>query len=402
MANETNKLSKVHRQQKIFNYLKHLTENSALSIHDIHQKLMSEGFDLIQKTVARDIDEMSETFKLQEMGENPVRFYASSDFKPDFELTFTQEELQTITMALESLKQTSPNYLGKLCLEAQNTLETKVPAKLYNDLIKFKNMHIFHYGINGRAVARDDKSFALAMRALRNGFTIKCKNFSPYKDEEYNQRIRHFAPLAFLLSGGIPFIYVRDMDDNGLKTLRLTRLTEVKITKEPVEPMKKESIKNLDHAFGGFGLGFSNEDLISYEIHCTGEVATYFTEREIHSEQRIEKISSDHFIITFSLPDSREIIRLLAGFGAEIHKILPVPIEQKVFDILRSKKGQLRQDLFKYPFQGSLSQRICNIIQKIVQKAHFFLSQIYGHFECFFQLIFSRRGEDGHNNTIVK
>ena len=85
--------------------LSHTCEASALSITEIATTLNDEGFNINRKTVDRDIEDISLAYPLSECDSSPRRFYFDGEFKLDFELVFDENQLQTIVLALQTLKQ---------------------------------------------------------------------------------------------------------------------------------------------------------------------------------------------------------------------------------------------------------------------------------------------------------
>lgn len=303
-----------------------------MSISEIYNALIGQGVTVTKKTIERDLVEVSNNFKLLETGTYPMRFYASVDFCPDYELLLSESELQVILLALDNLKQTSPKYLQGLCASAETSLESKLPKSLASDLATYKDLHLFSYGINGRAVAKDNESFGLIMKCLRQGKAFTAHNISPYKDDEYNSRQRNFAPLLFHMSGGIPYLVVRDLDDGEkIKSLRMTRLVNAKLTCTDVAPITSAERLQVDHIFGGYIRNI--DEVLNYEIIGDEVLATYFGEREIHNTQKIEGLGGGNFRVSFSAVQSNEIDKILAGLMDHIDSISP----EEVFHNVKKK-----------------------------------------------------------------
>jgi arginine repressor len=118
---------KVQRQNQIKRLLSLTSEESAISITELTERLIHEGYRINRKTVERDIEEISANHPLSETDSNPRRFFFDGEFRLNFELVFDENQLQTIVLALETMKQISPKVIKGLCNSVENTLVSKLP-----------------------------------------------------------------------------------------------------------------------------------------------------------------------------------------------------------------------------------------------------------------------------------
>lgn len=322
MSKYLENLSKVQRQNLVKRLLSHTSEESALSISEITQRLKAQGVSINRKTVERDIDELSTQYPLVETGSNPKRFYFSGDFKLDFELVFDENQLQTIILALQSFKQMSPQSLKVLCHEVETTLVTKLPSALSREFDRLKTISHAAPTVLGEGDDSGPDVLQTVLLCLRQEKIFHC---------EYNNqsRVRKFAPLRLHFVGA-PYLYVYDCEDGEIKLLRISRIKSAKMTEDKVDTKRSNEIK-LDYVFGGYGRG--TEKIINYAITCTKPMAQKFTEQKIHPTQRIEVLKEGLFKITFTIHDSLEVTRLLAQYGEFIKKIEPESEYEKVKNI---------------------------------------------------------------------
>ena len=334
MAKYLEDKGKVIRQNQVKRLLAHTSEESAVSITEIANKLNSEGFNINRKTVERDIEDISLSYPLQETNSNPRRFYFDGEFKLDFELVFDENQLQTIILALESLKQMSPSVLKNLCKEVETTLVSKLPKALGKEFEILKSTSNTSPTVLGEGSDIDPTVFQTVVLALRKGKVFECQYFAS-DSTPTSQRIRSFAPLKLHFVGS-PYIYVYDCDDSEIKLLKISRIHHANVTKKQVIKKRSEEIK-LDYVFGGYGNG--KEKVIHYEITCTKPMADRFNDHKIHPTQKIEVLKDGVFKITFSVHDSLEIIRLLSQYGEFIRNIKPEAEYEKVKDIWKKGLG---------------------------------------------------------------
>jgi predicted DNA-binding transcriptional regulator YafY len=332
MSKSSAEMGKVQRQNTIKRLLSHTSKESALSISDITHRLNSEGLSVNRKTVERDIEDISLAHPLSEGGTNPRRYYFDSEFKLDFELVFDENQLQTIVLALQSLKQMSPGVLKLLCSEVEATLVSKLPKSLRKEFEHLKSLSNAAPTVLGESADIEKGVLQTVLLCLRKGNVFQCQYLSQEASGP-SSRIRLFAPLKIHFVG-TPYLYVYDCENDVIKMLRVSRIHHVVMTNIKVNIKRAKEI-NLAYVFGGYGKG--SEKVINYTITCTSPMASKFREQKIHFSQKIEVIEGDLFKITFTVHDSFEVIRLLSQYGEFIKKIEPEEEYKKVKAIW--KKG---------------------------------------------------------------
>jgi predicted DNA-binding transcriptional regulator YafY len=324
--------SKVQRQNQIKRMLSLTSEESALSITEIADRLNDEGYGINRKTVERDIEEISSSHPLSETDSNPRRFFFDGEFKLNFELVFDEHQLQTIVLALESLKQMSPKVLKGLCSDVETTLVSKLPRALAKEFEHLKSISNASPTVLGESTDIDPEVFDTVLTCLRKGKVFECQYSSP-DEARVSDRKRSFAPLKLHFVGS-PYLYVYDCENNEIKLLRISRIKNAIKTDLNVDKKRAKEIK-LDHVFGAYGRG--DEKIVNYAIKCTKPMAMKFKEQKIHPSQKIEVLKDGLFEITFTVHDSDEVVRLLSQYGEYIREIRPEGAYEKVKEIW--KKG---------------------------------------------------------------
>lgn len=320
------KLAKARRQDIIFEYLRHKDHESSLSAGEIHSKLVAEQIDIDLRSVRRDLDELSESHGLVSTETRPERFYASKDFSLKHKLELSESSLQVLMIALNNLKQTSHEYFHDLTTEAETAILNSLGESLQDELRASKERYHYSYGSSGKPESTCLNDFDKIMQAIRHNKIFTCKNNSPYKDKEYNEQRRKFAPYKFILNSGAPYLVVKDMDDKKFKKLRITRISEVRLTPSIFEPVDLSTI-NLDGMIGGYG-GL-NEKIENFEITCTVVAATYFRENVIHHSQEIIQKDKDTYIVKLKCSPSSELARILRSWGKEVICVTPNILKEK-------------------------------------------------------------------------
>lgn len=308
------------------------SEVSALSITEIADRLNNEGFIINRKTVERDIEDISIGHPLSETASNPRRFYFDGEFKLDFELTFDEGQLQTIILALESLKQMSPKALKTICNDVETTLVSKLPKALAKEFEHLKSISNASPTVLGEGGDIDGVVLNSVLYCLRKGKVFECQYTSP-DESRLSDRKRKFAPLKLHFVGA-PYLYIYDCDNGEIKLIRISRIKNVIKTDEKVDKKRAKEIK-LDHVFGAYGRG--DEKILNYAIICTKPMAMKFKEQKIHPSQKIALLPEGLFEITFTVHDSDEVVRLLSQYGDFIREVRPESAYEKVKEIW--KKG---------------------------------------------------------------
>lgn len=317
------------RRLNIRNILKHLDETSAMSSREIHEILEDRGFDCSKKTIDRDLKKLSTSYGLQSKAGTPERFFAPRDFNFDQELTLDFRSLETLFIALQNLKLTSHDYFNEKVTEAEAVLFRNLPEELSSELDYMRKKYSFDFGLTGKPKSDNTEDIKLIFHALREEKEITCKNHSPYKDPEYNNRTRHLIPLNFVLSANMPYLWAKDFDDIGAppKKFRLSRLSDVRVGELfDIADFEDDSF-NPDHHLGGWG----GPDAQIHEIRLvvSERVATFFKEKTIVQGQEVHALPESTVCqVAFKAPLSHELTRLLASFGEGIRHVAP----QKLYD----------------------------------------------------------------------
>ncbi len=336
MPRKASDRSKNERLNKIKSMLSRLSEDEAMSITEIWERLKEAGFKINRKTVERDLmEDLTLETPLGSIGSSPQRFYYPEGCDPDYDLKFTDQQLQTIILALENLKSMSSNLIKNLCEETEETMISKLPSNLTAEFEFLKTISSTAHTAIGEAGDLDKKVYETVTQALRTGLVFECYYHSPYESSKKTVR-RHFAPLMLHFVGGAPYLFVYDYDEenNPIKCLRINRIKEPRHTSLKVDQSKR-SLINLKHSFGGYGTG--NQKVIEYIVYCKRPMAQRFEDVHIHPSQEIMMIGPNQYRIKFKLADSKEVIQILSQYGGFIDKIEPESVYEQVKEIW--KKG---------------------------------------------------------------
>lgn len=335
-------MNKTRRQEIIFQYLKKCDEDSALSAKRLHEKICSDGHNIHLRTIRRDLEELSISHGIISTETRPEKYYPSKDFSFKYQLELNEETIQTLMIALDNLRLTSHDYFKDSVQSAKNVIYAHLEASLIEDLISSSRKYHFDYSISGKPFVSNVNEFKKIMQALRENKVISCKNNSPYKTSEYNKKTRTFLPLVYVMSSGIPYLIVKDLDDNQFKKVRMTRIKDVKLTNtEEINFTKLKTNLKLEKMLGGYG-GI-DDNSVEIEVVCSELMIQYFQERKIHQSQKVSKLSKNKYLLNLSCSYGHELVRLLSSFGGEIVSIKPDSLYDDVKNIWKSGVESLKK-----------------------------------------------------------
>ncbi len=314
------------RRLKIFSLLRRLGQSNAMSIREIYLYMKDLGFNYSQKTIERDLDALTLERGIVATESYPKKFYATGDFNFKQELVLDFSVIETIHIALQNLRETSHDYFDEQIKRAEVAFEETLSTELSDHLLGVKHKYHFDYGLTGKPVHSNSRNIKLILSALREEKTFSCYNASPYKDDT---ELKHLAPLYFVLSSGMPYLIAKDLADDSVsfKRFRLTRLSKVKLggVFDILEyQIPYESIESIG--------GWSGEPK-EIRIHANAKLGTFFLEKVLHPTQKVEKLNSDEYLISFTAPLSNELKRILAGFGGDIYHVAPLELEEGISTI---------------------------------------------------------------------
>ncbi|GAB4422579.1 MAG: hypothetical protein OHK0056_33330 [Bacteriovoracaceae bacterium] len=325
----------LRRRALILDYLCTKSEESAITITELHEYFKSQyRSKKDRKTFSRDIEVLSLDHQIIEVDENKrtKRYYAKREKKSSLQnIKIQNKDLFTLITALSTFKQTAPKTFAKSCDDILMSISQNLKDKDLEQFDLIKSITTSTQGIDGRSVALIEEDFEKLIKAIINQQCFKCRISYPLSAPKEEKK---YMPLAFYFTNNTPYLYALDLVKNENRLLRATRLTQIELLDQKSNPkLVNKALMEVGPHFSGFG----GKTEIRYEITCDTAFATFFLERPFVSPFKFEQSKKDN-IITFTLNDNEQIIRLLASWAPHIKDIKPKAIKQKVLETL--KKGQ--------------------------------------------------------------
>ncbi|MBT3236884.1 MAG: hypothetical protein HN353_13095 [Bdellovibrionales bacterium] len=196
-------------------------DTSAVSITQIYNYLADS---VTRKTIERDLDRMSESYKICEVEGMPKRFYASKEFYPDIVLPIHQTHLFTLVLAIENLKCSSSKDVEVICRDLEELLINKLDRRSSDELVNIKK--IFFSATSGKSInKRRANDFNKLVECYIKRINFSCLNNSSDKKK---RRRTSFSPLLIHISDNSIYLVVADIDDGSkIKVLRASLLSDV-------------------------------------------------------------------------------------------------------------------------------------------------------------------------------
>lgn len=312
--------SKSQRKNLILGLLRGRTSESALSVLELTKLLVDKNIDVTDRTVRRDMLELSSEFGLASTEDFPERYFLTADYHIKHQILFSDVELQVLLIALNNLKHTSDKFFESVAAGIEGHILKNLPTDALKVLQTESKKYFFDMSLAGKPKSSAEKNFGLILEALRTNKCFTCKNISPYKSRKLQERLRSFAPYRFVLTAGVPYLLVQDLDDKQIKRLRVNRIESVKLLERDVDhSLKVNWEKYTTQSLGGFG--GEAQELHRVIINCDETMANYFIEKTIHASQKVQQLDEGSFRLQFDVPLSHDFVRLVASFLPHIYDI---------------------------------------------------------------------------------
>lgn len=304
-----------------------------MTVTEVYQALKERGHKLIRKTIERDLKESmanESDFGLSSTdGERPERFYIMEGHSTRHQVILSEENIQVLALALNSLKKTAAIGFEQFIDEVEIAVRARIPKVLARALFVSHQQQIIQYGQGGRAKKLTVRELTEVFRALRENRAMSCR-YDSRNSPSRKHEVRRFAPIAIELFGGIFYLLTFDLDEPSktVKRLKLSRVHDIKLLEEKTKASSKTQIETYLHNYGALG-GPAHPPI---QVQLTGDVTLgeMFEDREFSPNQIVKPLNQGTWEITLTTADSLPLARLLAGYGGNILTIQPTSLRKQV------------------------------------------------------------------------
>jgi len=234
VSNRKYESKNIYLQLYIAEILKSVDETSALTVTSIFNKLVSiYEFAGTRRTVARNINGMSNEYKLLSVGDKPVRYWIDSFYEADYKVDLSPSQIQIILYSLKNLKNTSTGPLIKLLRNTEANLLDKVPSIVKKEL-KYSLKSYKTLSEKPKAVTYPKNNIIDILLAIRKKHWVTANIKDMTLDFDGRHLARKLAIINIWFIDGLPMLKIYDATDGKYKEYCATIFNSVKITKEKV------------------------------------------------------------------------------------------------------------------------------------------------------------------------
>lgn len=232
VSNRKSESKNIYLQTLIAEILRTCEDETAKSITEIRHQLESKyDYFCAYKTIARNIKGMSDSFKLSEVGERPVRYWIDSYYEPDFSIELNPFQIQLITYALRGLANQSTKPLAKALKDTEAALLNALPIEVKKEL-KYALKSYQSQKSTSKPVSYPKNNINEVFRAIRKKKLIKAKLKLPKLSEKQRHIMRTLTIKHIEIKQGLPVIQVFDHVDQIERTINATQLNSIQLLEE--------------------------------------------------------------------------------------------------------------------------------------------------------------------------
>ncbi len=145
--------------------------------------------------------------------------------------------------------------------------------------------------------------------------------------------ITEFHPYGLVLYEGSMYLIGHSVQAEALRTFKVKRLTNVKITRKSFQRPEDFSLERC--VSGSFGIIYKEIKPITVRCEFTDWSARLIREQKWHRTQVIEEDNGDKLVASFLLDTTTEFKKWILGFGPLVCVIEPKELRVEVVELLK-------------------------------------------------------------------
>lgn len=143
-----------------------------------------------------------------------------------------------------------------------------------------------------------------------------------------------FHPYGLVLYEGSMYLIGHSVQAKALRTFKVKRLSDVKITKKHFQKPEDFSLERC--VSGSFGIIYKEIKPITVRCEFKSWAARLIREQKWHRTQVIEEDNGDSLIASFLLDTTTEFKKWILGFGELVTIIEPKKLRNEIVEILKN------------------------------------------------------------------
>lgn len=293
----------------------------------VRSALQGEGFEVTERTVQRDLNELSLVFPLTvDDREKPYGWSWQKD-APNFNLPgLTVPEALTLSLAEQHLTSLLPvsmmQQLKPYFSAAHQRLDAEPqPHRGRSWLEKVRTVSPTQPLIPPKVLPN---VHAIISEALLHERQVDIQYLKRGEKKDITYRIH---PLALVQRGPMLYLYCRLFDYEDARILAMNRITAATLLNEAASYPKGFSLdEKIDTGIWGFGGG----EQISVELIFEPGYGDHLLECSLSKDQKIEEMAGGKLKVIATVANTPQLRWWLMGFGAGIEVILPVHLRAEM------------------------------------------------------------------------
>lgn len=300
---------------------------SKATVQSIRSALQGEGFEVTERTVQRDLNELSLVFPLAvDDREKPYGWSWQKD-APSFNLPgLAIPEALTLSLAQQHLTSLMPvsmmNHLKPYFDAAHQRLDSEPqPHRGRSWLDKVRTVPPTQPLIPPKVLPEVQAVITEALLHERQ-VEIQYRKRGEKKDATYR-----IHPLALVQRGPMLYLYCRMFDYEDAVTLAMNRITGATLLDEAAIYPKCFSLdETVEAGIWGFGEG----EMIAIELLFEPDYGEHLLETPLSKDQQVEELEGGRLKVTATVADTPQLRWWLMGFGAGVEVISPLNIRAEL------------------------------------------------------------------------
>jgi predicted DNA-binding transcriptional regulator YafY len=291
-----------------------------ITVQDIRHSLEGEGFEITERSIQRDLNDLSNSFPLScDNREKPYGWSWQKD-AVGFDLPgLTVPEALTLVMVEQHLHDVLPapmvDQLQPHFKSARKRLDAEPkPGRGRSWLDKVRVVPPTQPLLPPRIDANVQHAVSEALLHEKQ-LNVRYRRRGDKTAVEY-----HIHPLALIQRGPTLYIYCRIYDYEDARSLALHRMEAAQILEDSAEYPKGFLIdRQVDLGTWGFGPG----ELINVELVFQPGYGDHLYETSLSKDQVIEPLADGQLRITATVADTPQLCWWLLGFGEGVEVMAP-------------------------------------------------------------------------------
>lgn len=304
-----------------------------ITVQDIRARLASADFEVTERTVQRDLNELAQVFPLTVDERNKPYGWSWHKDAPNFDLPgLSIPEALTLTLVEQHLQHQLPpsttDSLQAYFKSARQTLanvQTSAHAKAWLNKVRSiaPMLALLPPSIN-------EESQCVVYEALMQDRQLSLVYQKRGAKSKTIYDIVH--PLALVQRGQLLYLVCLFADFKDLRYLAIHRILSAEML---FEPARKPRNFSIDAYLNSGAMGFSIGDEIRLEAIFSRHAGEHLYETPLHRKQTLEQLADGRLRLVATIPNTKELQWWLLGLGDGVEVIAPAALRQQMKETIQ-------------------------------------------------------------------